>query len=118
VRDLLIEVGIGIAVVIIALLCAAHGPFTWMPHRKWITLGMLTASVFGVPAWWYRRDWGRPVFWILFLVLLAVHVLAYSTLLSRTKEFPPLLDALSIPLEWAVIFPVLSRANRLLATDH
>jgi len=52
VLTLLVEIAVGIVVVAIALVYAAYGPFTWVPHRKWITLAIITSAVFGIPIWW------------------------------------------------------------------
>ena len=108
-RDLFIEVGVGVSVATLALLYAAHGQFSWMPHRKWVVLAIVTSGVFGVPAWWHRRAWARPPFCLTLLGLLGLHVLGYSMLLARRTEFPPLLSFLSCPMEWPAIFPLLNR---------
>jgi peptidoglycan/LPS O-acetylase OafA/YrhL len=111
-RTLFLEILFGIAVAISAILYAAHGPFPWMPHRKWLTLGILTSGIFGVPIWWYRQRCKRPLFWLAFLVLLSAHSISYAIFLSHAKEFPPLWSALSIPLEWVVIFPILANTTQ------
>jgi hypothetical protein len=109
---LLAEVAVGIGVVIIAVLYATYGPFSWMPQRKWITFGIITLGAFGVPAWWYRQYWTRAVFWAWFATLLAIHIVSYSIVLKRLGEFPPVLAATSVPLEWLVIFPILRKTVR------
>jgi hypothetical protein len=110
--ELLVEIAVGIAVVIVALLCARHGPFRWMPPRKWLAFAIITSVVFGVPVWWYRECLRRPTFWTAFAGLLVLHTAAYSILLGRVKELSPLLGAASYPLEWLVIFPILRIVGR------
>ena len=112
VKTVLAELAIGIAIVIIAILYATRGPFAWMPHRRWITLAIITCGAFGVPVWWYRERWIRPLFWLWFAALLTAHVMGHCIVLARTREFPPLLAAISVPVEWLVIFPILKRASR------
>ena len=103
---------VGIAVVAVAILYAAYGPFAWMPQRKWVTLAIITSAAFGIPVWWYKKSWVRPAFWLWLAVLLGIHMTGYSIALAHRREFPPLLAATSIPLEWLVIFPILRRTMR------
>jgi hypothetical protein len=112
VKTLLVEIAIGMTVVAIAILYATYGPFRWLPHRKWITLAMLCSAVWGLPLWWYRGSWRRPFFWVTIATLFVLYVVAYSILLARIKEFPPLLAATSCPLAWLVIFPIVRKAAR------
>ena len=112
IMTLLIEILFGILVAVGAVLYAAHGPFPWMPQRKWIVLAIVSSTVFGVPAWSYRRHWRHANFWILLGGLLFVHILAYSTILGRLKEFPPLVVPISIPLEWLIIFPIMRKFSK------
>lgn len=107
-----IEILVGIAITISIILYADHGPFPWMPHRKWINFAVLSSAIFGVPVWWYRRYWKRTLFWLAFITLLSLHLIGYSIFLSHVKEFPPFLGPLSITLESLVIFPFLAIAVR------
>ena len=111
VRTLLIEIAIGLAMVATAILYATYGPFRWLPHRKWISLAILTSGVWGVAVWWYRERWRQPILWVAMTLLFALHIGAYYLVLIRLKEFPPLLSALSCPLELLVILPILGKAT-------
>jgi hypothetical protein len=102
-----IEILVGIALAVTAILYAVYGPFHWIPHRKWIIFAILSSGIFGVPVWWYRRYWRQPLFLFTFAILLAVHLISYVFFLSHVEEFPPILSPLSIILESLVIFPCL-----------
>jgi len=111
-KTLLVEIAIGTTLVIIAILYATYGPFGWLPRRKWVTFTMISSGVFGVPVWWYRGCWRHAAFWVSTGALLVLHTIAYSIVLARVKEFPPLLAAISCPLEWLIIFPILRKTVR------
>lgn len=112
VRTFLVEIAIALMLVAIAILYATYGPFRWLPHRKWITLAMLTSAVWGVAVWWYRERWREPILWVAMTGLFVLHIAGYSLLLVHVKEFPPLLSAISCPLEWLVILPILRKTAK------
>ena len=109
---LLIEFAVGFVVVIGAVLYATYGPFSWVPHRKWLTLAIISFGVWGVPLWWYRDLWNRVSFWVATALLVAAHCVAYCIFLVHVKEFPPVLSKTCWLLEWLVIFPILRRTAR------
>jgi len=107
-----IEILVGIAIAISVILYASHGPFPWMPGRKWIMFAIFSSVIFGVPVWWYREHWKRIPFWLAVAALLSVHLIGYFIFLPRVKEFPPFWGPLSIVSESLVIFPLLAIAAR------
>lgn len=116
VRDLLIYVGVGIAVVglvsYVAVGQARAGGALEFPVR-WIFLGAETALVFGYVL---RVFWGsrrRQRFWLAFVGLLAIHMGLAIRLLAALHSSPPmLLLSLLCPVEYFVISFVLLRVAR------
>jgi hypothetical protein len=85
IRDLAIEVGIAVGVVCLVVFFAIfkhdhpHARFEF----RWIGVGVWTALAFGYPLVALRAYWRRPLFWLLFGALLAMHLIAYKYLLQR-----------------------------------
>ena len=78
---------------------------------KWIGLAVNTPILFGYAASEYRRDWRQPRFWGVILVLLAVHLGAFSIILTHVSRWGWLGFVLLFPIEQSGIEAALSRVG-------
>ena len=72
---LLIVAGIGLAAFVIAY--RDYSANHWVPPKAWLQLVPFTAVAFGSVVPQFRRSWRRPLFWMIVLGLLVVHVTGY-----------------------------------------
>lgn len=74
--DFILYICIGLA---LGLLCIAFAEYDI--DSKWLALLFETCLVFGFVIAQQRKSWTRPLFWIVLLVLFAIHLVAAILLL-------------------------------------
>ena len=117
IRDLAIEVGIAVALICLLVFFTIRARTHAQFEFRWIGLGIWTALAFGYPVVAFRPYWRRPLFWLSFAVLLAMHLAAYLVLFQR-----PVVDMASVVMllvtmfEMRVIVAILDRVVSL--SDH
>lgn len=79
--DFVLYISIGLA---LGLLCIAFAEYDI--DSKWLGLLFETCLVFGFVIAQQRKSWTRPLFWIVLLVLFAIHVLAWILLLRQISN--------------------------------
>src|SRR5216117_2476998 len=81
--ELLVEVLIGLGLVAGVLLYAEVGPFAWMPSDRWWCLAAMTAYLLWSVVRRYRHHWPNGSFWLTITWLTALHLTAWSVVLTR-----------------------------------
>jgi len=79
---------------------------------KWIGLGSNTLLVFGILLYWFRERLRQKPFWVLFAVVLAVHLALYSMVLRRVGQWPLVNFGVVDLLEWATLAAAFRRIGR------
>jgi len=111
-RDLSLEILIGLALVAGIALFAIYVPRSHRVSARWVGLAVMTLIAFGYPLRWYRSYWRRALFWVAFLGLLLIHLAAFVVVLREVERFGLLWFAILTPLEWTLIRPILERTGR------
>jgi len=95
-RDLILYIGIGTALVAVALFLAVFLPGI---SRAWVTFGGATVFLcwFVSSMYWQRRR--SPKLWTLLASLLLAHVAFHAVILERFPQFPAILFLLTVPVE-------------------
>ena len=93
-RDLIIYCGVGLLVVGGIIVFAEVAPRGTEFPVKAVWLAVITLIVFGYIAKALHRLWRSFKFWMLYALLLALHVLAYSRLLAHWESHFILLTSL------------------------
>ena len=112
VRDFVLYVLIGLAVLVSALLYATYVPASKRISPRWGGLVIMTLITFGYPVKWYRRYWRVWRFWCIYAFMFVAHMAAFILLLIRVEHFGGIWLAMLSPIEWAVMCPIFDRAGR------
>jgi hypothetical protein len=83
VLGVLVEVLIALGLVAGVILYAEFGPFTWMPSARWWCLAAMTGLLLWRAIRRYRRHWPKRSFWLNLTWLTALHLTAWSIVLTR-----------------------------------
>ena len=90
---------------------AVCGLLTWLlirtgatlPSARWIGFVCMTPVIFWVPLMQLKRHWHKPKLWLATTGLLAIHVAAFSALLSHYPDWRPAwFTLLAFPEGWAI----------------
>jgi hypothetical protein len=81
--DLAVVVLIALAFWGVVILLTWRGPFPWMPSARWWGLAAMTGLILWTTVKRYRRHWPKGSFWLYLTLLTALHLTAWSIVLSR-----------------------------------
>src|SRR5579864_6466814 len=107
VRDLLLEISIGITIVVAIAVYAIYVPPVYRFSARWAALAMFTPIIFGYPLRWHRQHWRVGTFWLMFSALLVIHLASLIVVLRMMEHFGWLWFAILVPLEWSIINSIL-----------
>jgi hypothetical protein len=99
VRDYTIYIGIGIGVFAFIGWLATHYAGISKREFKWAILLLETPILFGYAIAGYRRCFVRPLFWVMILGLLAIHLTLFSIVLAHVNWISPLWYGAIAPIE-------------------
>jgi hypothetical protein len=91
----------------LGLLFGQYGKDHWVPPTKWLGLGVFTAALFGLVFWEFRRNWNRVRLWGVMLLLLAMHLTAFTIILRNVEEWRAIWFGMGTVLESLLWFSVL-----------
>lgn len=107
-KDMLLYIGISIALVIGIVLYAFHAAHAKTQlfdlNNRWVLILFTAAFVFGSSIKNFRQHWHRPAFWVIFAGLLAAHFeILLHVFPGSTQQVPFLL---SVPVSLGEMFVV------------
>lgn len=113
-RDFILYIAIGVTSVGGFLLWLTYISPHYPVDAKWPTLAYFTAFLFGmvIRAYWRVPKSGK--FWIVLLFLFALHLLVYTILLLRVREFSPIWYAITFVPEGGLIGGIVAFTTRIL----
>ena len=114
--EIALEVAIGLAVALSALIWVDYFPEVSFPKSKWVGLAINTAVFFGYGISGNRRHWQHGLFWVVFVGLLVVHLGLWLEFLRSIQHSGFIWFATVGPAEYFVIYPVLDWAGRYSGT--
>jgi hypothetical protein len=82
--------GLAVCGVMTAALVIVYGEYSrtnWVPPARWVGLAAYTLLVFGIGIREFRRSWRSAGFWAMLAALLAVHLAAYTAVLTLVPEW-------------------------------
>jgi hypothetical protein len=109
IRDLAIEILIATVLVLGLITYVSTRPPGTELDWTWIALILNTVVVFGFVISWFRKVWGKLVFWTVLMVLLVVHLAILSTAMRRMETFPTIFYTFIDAAEWVLIVPLMKR---------
>ena len=77
----------GIVTAAAGLWLYAYSANHWTPPAIWVSLTLFTALTFGPVAVQFRRCWRRTSLWAALVTLLALHIVAYTLLLTMIPDW-------------------------------
>lgn len=87
----LATVAVIIAGVLVAFLVMTSGEYSkahWVPSRDWLLMGLFTTITFSAIAIGFKASWHRVRFWVFILMLLILHIAAYTAALNWYQPWP------------------------------